>query len=373
MKELQPGQYERVRSLFEAFDYSLSIRALIEGNNPGRVFVDDVLRPRTALAMTVEGTLLAGDYDNPTTNGALRDFLRQRVFTGEVFVEDDWSVTLAVHPQAWEARLPDIIPTHQADLLPRYHYLCCEVTFDWRGHLPQGYTVRRIDRSLLSDPSVNVPSGIPDWMRMAWGTVDNFLSRGVGFCVLHGQEVVSWSQSDCTAADRIDIGARTEFRYRRRGLAAIAVAATAEFCLRSGFTAIGWHCEQDNVGSWKTAEKVGFRRNREYVYYYYIFDPLDHLAQMGWSCFKRGEYDRTIDFYQQVFAQRDENPDYYYHLAAAASAALGRKEDALKYLNQAVDRGWSNAEATVQVDEFNILHGAPQWEAVLQRMRGGCQ
>ena len=154
---------------------------------------------------------------------------------------------------------------------------------------------------------------------------------------------------------------------------AVAVAATVEHCLSSGFTAVGWHCEQDNVGSWKTAEKVGFGRNREYVYYYYIFDPADHLAQMGWSCFKRGEYERTMHFYQQVLSQRDENPDYYYHLAAAASAALGRKEQAFEYLNLAVEHGWSNAEATRQVEEFHSLHGTPQWEAVLRRMQDRTQ
>ena len=65
-QELKPTDYEVVRSLFQGFDYSLSIHAAIEGNNPGRIFVDDPEQPRTALALTVEGTLLAGDSLDPT-------------------------------------------------------------------------------------------------------------------------------------------------------------------------------------------------------------------------------------------------------------------------------------------------------------------
>ena len=60
LQELKSNEFEKARSLFQGFDYSLSIHAAIEGNNPGRIFVDDVYQPRTALALTIEGYLLAG-------------------------------------------------------------------------------------------------------------------------------------------------------------------------------------------------------------------------------------------------------------------------------------------------------------------------
>jgi hypothetical protein len=68
LRELKPNEFEKARSLFRGFDYSLSVHAAIEGNNPGRIFVDDVDRPRTALALTVEVYLLAGDDGNLETN-----------------------------------------------------------------------------------------------------------------------------------------------------------------------------------------------------------------------------------------------------------------------------------------------------------------
>ena len=54
-----------------------------------------------------------------------------------------------------------------------------------------------------------------------------------------------------------------------------------------------------------------------------MYDPIDHLAELGWYSFKQGAYDKTVSYYEQVFTEREDNPDYYYHLAAVAFAALG--------------------------------------------------
>ena len=110
---LAPEQYPIVNDLFNPLDYSLSVKALIQGNNPGCIFVDDVDNPHTAFALTVEGYFLVGDPMNPDTHAALRDFLKERIFSGEVYINGDESMSLAVYPQAWEAVLPDLIPTHE--------------------------------------------------------------------------------------------------------------------------------------------------------------------------------------------------------------------------------------------------------------------
>jgi len=44
--------------------------------------LDDVESPRTGLALTVEGYLLAGEHDDPGILEALRQFLRDSIFSG---------------------------------------------------------------------------------------------------------------------------------------------------------------------------------------------------------------------------------------------------------------------------------------------------
>lgn len=370
MQELKSNEFEKVRSLFQGFDYSLSIIAAIEGNNPGRIFVDDVNRPHTALALTVEGYLLAGEDKNQTTNDALKRLISKKIFTGEIFVNGDWSMSLAVHPDRWETKLPELIPSHEVEKSPRYHYLCKAVDFDWRGNLPEGYSVRIVDQSVLNEEGVVFSESVREWMDIEemWWTEENFLSKGISFVVLFQNEVVAWCTPDCVAGDQMDVGVFTHPDHRRKGLASIVVAATVEHCLKNGYNAVGWHCNTDNIASWKTADKVGFERNRDYVYYYYVYDLVDHLAELGWYYYRREEYSKTVEYYEQVFSQRNENPDYYYHLAASAWAILKNKEKALYYLKTAVELGWSHAAWTKQQSEFSILHGMPEWDAILTNM-----
>lgn len=366
LNELEHSEFERIRSLFRGFDYSLSIQAAIAGNNPGRVFVDNTNEPHTALALTVEGYLLAGDHDDLETNAALRRLFKERIFSRKVFLTDDDAMDLAVHPVTWEARLPEIIPTHKAEKVQRYHYLCRGVDFDWHNFVPQGYKVCRVDRRLLGDDQIVFANPVRGWMDIEenWLTVDNFLAKAASFVVLKGHEVVAWCTPDCVAGSQIDVGIITHPSHRQRGLATVAVAATAEYCLDHGFSAVGWHCNVDNVGSWKTAEKVGFKRNCEYEYYYYIYDTVDHLAELGWYHYRRGEYAKTVQYYEQVFALRSQSPGHLHHLAASAHAHLGNTEMALRCLLNALDHGWADLEWTKQQKEFGILHNTPEWKAI---------
>jgi RimJ/RimL family protein N-acetyltransferase len=366
MIELNPKGFAAVQDLLRPFDYSLSIRAALAGDNPGRIFVNDPARPRTVLAITGEGTFLAGDYHDPTIIDPLRRLLR-RIFSGTVFPSAEWCISLHVDSDDWAAELPKLVPTHQADELLGYHYLCRDLDPGWQPHLPDEYTVQRVDRVTLSrfPEEMREWGSVEDW----WGTVENFFSKGISFCVTHGDDVVSWCTSTCVAGDQVEVGIFTVPGHRRRGLATAAVAATVACCLNSGYCTVGWHCVHDNAASWKTAEKVGFKRESEYRMYFYIFELPDHLSQLAWSCFKRGEYEKTARYYELVFSLRDDHPDYYYNCAAEAWGALGDREMALKYLRRAVENGWTEYDYTGRVERFLFLHGTPEWEAVLTRIR----
>ena len=366
MIELDPKGFGAVQDLLCPFDYNLSVQAVLERNNCGRIFVDDPVQPRTVLAITGEGTFLAGDYRDSTIIEPLRRLL-QRIFTGTVFSGAEWCISLHVNPEGWVDMLPKLVPTHDADELLGYHYLCRRLKLDWRACLPRGYTVHRVGRATLARFSEEVR----EWISIgdSWSTVESFCSKGISFCVAHGDEVVSCCRCNCVTGDQVEVGIFTAPAHRRRGLATVAVAATVECCLDSGFRTVGWHCIHDNVASWKTAEKVGFEREREYPAYFYIFELPDHLSQLAWSCFKRGEYEKTTQYYEQVFSLRDDHPDYYYNCAAEAWGALGNREMALKYLGLAVDNGWVEYDYTSRVERFRFLHGAPEWEAVLTRIR----
>lgn len=370
LKELEQNAFKRVLPLVQGLDYWLALRAAVEGNNPGRIFVDDVDNPSTFFALTVEGYLLAGDYHNEKTNNDICSFLAEQIFTGQIYVRNKKTMFLTVFPEVWEGLLPELIPTHHLLKRERYHYVCRAVTVDWRSSIPEGYTVHRVDYTVLNDTRIVFPDILRSWMDIdeQWGTKENFVKKGVSFCVLYGQNVVSWCTPDCVAGDHIDVGVITHPDHRQRGLAAVAVAATVDYCLNHGFSAVGWHCNATNTASKKTAEKVGFNREHAYTEYFYRYDLVQHLGELAWHYFQLTDYEKSVSYFEQLFAQSKDHPNDTYHIAAEAWAFLENKEKTLTYLRAAAEHGWKYPEYTKKVKEFFVLHDTAEWKTIVARM-----
>jgi len=261
--ELTPDQFAGVRPLFAGFDYSLSLQAAIEGINPGRIFVDDVESSRAGLALTVEGYLLAGEHDDPEILEALRPIPPRRYIHRQGVRERRRLAVVGRPSEAWEARLPELIPAYEALKLPRYHYLCRRVALDWRSSLPNGYTLRRIDRELLANPDLALSEDLgEEEIEAYWGERGSlFRARDRLFGVLHGGEEVSHCTRDCATDTQVDVGVYTAPAHRRKGLAAAVVAATVEHCLSHGARQVAGTAMWRTLARGKTAERVGFHRN----------------------------------------------------------------------------------------------------------------
>ena len=240
--------------------------------------------------------------------------------------------------------------------------------YDWRANVPDGFTVQIVDEALLNRPGLKLPEHIPSWIQNNWGSTAAFFEKGFGTVTLHGDEVVSWSIADCASGSGGEIGIRTDPAYRKRGLAAITTAAAVEHALSHGLSPVGWHCNEDNIGSIKTAEKVGFELERCYTMYYMFLDEAEHLSETAYIALNANRYQDCADLCERVFALRRDMPHYIYHMAARAWAALGNTDKALDYLNETVNREWSYREFTESCAEFEALRGLPQWTAILDRI-----
>ncbi len=277
--ELPQDQVHRVRRLFaELASFNVSIGGVLAGDNPGCVVADDPVAPRTAFMGTPEGAHLGGAIDNPAFQAAFPAYLEDVLFG-----EKSWRAACFVLTPEWGAALRDLLPRPpQEDA--RRHYVCHAVQHDWRAHLPDGFSVQQIDAALLEQAAQVEGRGaeswahVSRWARGGWGSHAAFLEKGFGVVTLHAGEIVSWSLADgrdgapepCGGprrGARCEIGIHTLPAYRRRGLAAITAAAAIEFALAAGYCQVGWHCSEDNPGSIRTAERVGFRLERRYTNY----------------------------------------------------------------------------------------------------------
>jgi hypothetical protein len=123
--------------LFRGWRYNLRVNSLLDGYSPGKVYVDDVEHPRTAIVWVKDKFYLGGDAGNAPFNAAI------------------------------DGRLTATILPHAAAV---------------------GFSIDRIDTDLLGQPGSKI---ILQEIRGACVSVKRFVKRGLGFCVRRGQLVIS--------------------------------------------------------------------------------------------------------------------------------------------------------------------------------------
>ncbi|NHJ49695.1 MAG: GNAT family N-acetyltransferase [Asgard group archaeon] len=291
MIELQLEEFDKVRELFSEVEFNLNCMVVINGINPGRIWVDSKEKP--TCGFLVDNTwsfFLVGNPNNSEFNASVGKILREEIFPiskdQEEVTYGDW--VFYFEHQDWFEKIIDDFGIKDPIPLKRYYYLFEKLFIpDWREKIPKGFEMRKIDESLLKQEKLVNLDNAKGWINANYGSEEKFLELGSGFCLVENNEVIaSWCVSDWCVGNRIEIGIVTARDYRRKGLATLCTAAHVEYYHKKGYQ-IGWHCNQDNEGSWRTAEKVGFVRNKSYLAANGLYKEKDHLSLNAWY---RGVY-----------------------------------------------------------------------------------
>jgi RimJ/RimL family protein N-acetyltransferase len=369
--------YGSLHPLFEPLVYHPMWMAVLDCVYPGEVYVDDPDTPGTAFLSTFitsqdDGVwgYLVGNPENEAFNQALN----QAILGREIIGQSTPVLLLTCYPEDWHGRLGELFAPRAPTPMPRRHYICRELNYDWRAHLPAGFSMHPLSTALLSRPRLTVPEEV----RKTAGKWDSYAGMGMrdfGFVVVHddpkvgGAQVVSWATVDFVTRVGGDAGVFTVDKYRQRGLATIAAAAAVEYGLAQGLSFVNWTCAKDNPGSIRTAEKLGFERLSDYKMHLLIFDETQSIAQLAYQTLQAGDYQRVIESYDRFFELQAEPPVWAYLDAARAWAGLGNEDRAFENLNLAVGRGWSNVGELKVYEEFEGLRDSQKWDNLVERMR----
>jgi RimJ/RimL family protein N-acetyltransferase len=258
------------------------------------------------------------------------------------------------------------------------------MNMDWRERIAPEVEMRHIDGEILRRTELDNHDEVENWVRSNWGTEENFLENGFGVVLMGDDGILSWSLADGVSGDRCEIGIHTDDDHRKKGLGSTAVAANVEYAQTNGFRRIGWHCGETNIGSIKTAERVGFELVRKYHVFEGWFAPFDQYLELGWYYYRKGDYGKSAEYYEKCFALGNMDfPDekfwigasgetlaksFFYYNGACAWALAGEKENALKNLNLAIDWGWSHFDHLKNDDDLKSLHNETAWKEILERI-----
>jgi RimJ/RimL family protein N-acetyltransferase len=362
--------YQQVRHLFRGLeDFQPMCTAVLDGIYPGKVWVDNLDDPQAAFLVTflsgggAAWGFLAGKPDQLGFNTALN----KAIFEEKIAGKDVGMILMTCSPENWNGQLETVGSPRQPISMLRQHFVCRKITFDWQNHQPEGYEIRPMDTGLLDRGNLQIPSPVKATLER-WSTIEDHRFWDYGYVVVHKNQIVSWATVDFVSSGAGDLGFETLPEFWRRGLGSMVAAVALKHGLEMGIE-IHWTCAEGNIGSLRTAEKLGLERERGYTMYLFAQDMLEHLAQLAYSYLSRGEYHQAIDCYERLFAQKYDAPSWAYFDTAQAWAALGEGEKALKYLRMAAERGWSAVGETEQSPEFQLFHNLPEWQEVVEQIK----
>ena len=235
----------KVKHLFEGWDSFDVLDVEL------KAFVTDPDAPRSALLYSsFDGIFLAGEPD------------RELVEYSELGDNE-------VHPQneAWEKLIkecwPEAVPT------TRYAIRRCK-DFDreklqsFVDALPDGYEIRRIDSGIY-DLILSADDDDLEYLIGDFETKEAFLEKGRGFVVLKDGSVVAGASSEYCYRHGIEVEIDTVRSERHKGLATAVGAKLILSCMDDGLEPV-W--DAANLISVHLAEKLGYRFDHEYVYYW---------------------------------------------------------------------------------------------------------
>lgn len=368
--ELTIGEFEKLHPLLENCLPDPMLHTVLEGNQPGRVFVDQREEPTCAYVWPMmEYSYIIGQPAQPAFYQSLRQVIetqvlpmmaqsgmgfisiipfdnRHRVIFQELFA-DRWPLSLGVNTFTFDEA--------------HYRNACSSLSA-----LPDGFTLVEMDSGTLEDPANE--QTLED-IRYCWGNLERFLELGKGTCLLEDGEIVSCCYAIAYGAQAYHVNVWTALNQRRKGFARLVCAAFIESCLAQG-RSLYWLCDRDNLASRMLAESLGYTYQGDLFPVDVPCSPVEFYAHLGEHFFNTLlRYDRAAELYEQAFALGSTDKDALYQ-AAVAWARAGNPQKALGRLQDAVGEGWHDQEALLAEGSFALLQSKPDWEALLRKMSG---
>ena len=244
--ELNHSEFNIAEPLFAGIQHSQAIvYAVLEGNSPGRIWVDKAQQPTCALLFP-EGAFYyaAGDEHNETFLRGLPGLFFDELLPQAVEKE----LVLFSFSPAWHERLSEVL-RHKGILtiqrkMFHFNHKKYQALNDWRSEIPTGLSMRLIDEQIAAQ----------------YSTYQSLLeptSKRFGFCLMEGEVVACACTSVFVGHGEAEIDIYTEERYRGHGFARLTACAFIDECLRRGLIP-NWACWPEREASWKLALRLGF-------------------------------------------------------------------------------------------------------------------
>ncbi len=340
--QLQKSDFYKVEGLIKNSNHELSVKAVIRGTSLGEIYVDNLEKPLSTLIKTTECNLVAGKSDNKLFNDGVKEEL-------------DFFDTVTCDDEGWETRIEEIHTNIALRKYVRRYYELEELKYvDYKRNLDRQYTIEYVNADNLKELDFENSDKIRDWIQLE--DISAFKDKCFGAYIRIDNKIVSMSLVDCIVDDRIEIGVNTQKEYQNRGLGAIVTAATVNSCISKGIHTIGWHCVDSNIGSIKTAEKVGFQLIKTYSSFT-PYPPIENDTDLT-----KDQWCEWATYYSKM---NKIQPNYYW-LCAQCWAKASNMEETIENIMKLIEteQMWF-VEYLPYIDAFKAFDNQKEWQQLL--------
>lgn len=99
-----------------------------------------------------------------------------------------------------------------------------------------------------------------------WDSTNNFLENGFGFCLQHGDKIISEAVTIFKSQQFAEVDIVTDQNYRGKGLASFIAEEFIDYCILNDIQPC-WDCDIHNQASYHLGIKLGFSNPQKYVIY----------------------------------------------------------------------------------------------------------
>ncbi|KOP78075.1 acetyltransferase [Lysinibacillus sp. FJAT-14745] len=271
--ELQQNEFYRCKELLNK-QGQLEVQAVVEGVNPGRIFVDNIDTPRTALIWlgNNDGFLFIGNEDNEQFNNQINGFVDRVIVPEAKKVGLHYFEGIGNHPK-WNQTIEKIFKHRELGSWKQRVYKLHKNNYIANNEpdIKEGYTVLKIDNALFNDNTIKNPEYLQSKILSFWSSPECFLNEGIGYCVVYKHHIISLCFSGFVVENVHCIDIETLEAHQGNKLAQKLAHYFVKDCLAQGSTPY-WDCMDSNKPSIAVAKNIGFTNVFNYVGYEFSFN-----------------------------------------------------------------------------------------------------
>jgi GNAT superfamily N-acetyltransferase len=266
---LPESAYSKVREIFSDWDSNIRAMSVIEKNTKGKIWVDNIRNPSTALVWSYFDMFsLIGSAKNDEFNSALEQHVIENILPEARSIGLTFFAVQVYPVDAWENTIGTLF---SRPLRVNYEY---HFTFNYdlfqespRLDIPSNSVLKQADTNFLQKECAEP---VRTEIRETWDSVNAFLKKGRGVYLVLDDKIVCRCTSRHVAGNCHNILIATTEEHRGKGFATLTAQAFVDTCLSDNVTPV-WMADESNAASIRVAEKVGFEKTGKYPDYYFMF------------------------------------------------------------------------------------------------------